>query len=223
MRDWLTQVLENSSLTGEAEGYLYSRGALEDTINKMGFVVWSPPDEEAPHPDFQDRYGKRGEKLAGLLAYGLYSPAGDLIGVEARGIDRKWVTRFLLPAAAWNPVWVGVNIMMERIWSGAPVWLVEGVFDLLALQQVVNDAILGSLRGRVTKKQCDFLERFAKEVRIMYDLDSTGREGTEHALENLRRREILCSSIRYSGGKDPCEVWEKTGTEGLREQLAHVI
>ena len=215
----------------------------EEVIEGLGIGVWPSQFPEdfgpAPHEDFCNRHGPLGlggprkTPLAGHLTIPLYSPRGALIGFEARGVEEKKLTRFLLPEAQWNPVFIGVPFGMDRIWQGGSVWIVEGVFDLGALYQAIpkKDAVLSSLRARLTDSHVEFLRRYARDfVNMVYDNDETGQHGTHDwtdsegklrwgALTRLSKAGVECRAIPYTGGKDPGEIWERTGTEGLRKAL----
>ena len=63
---------------------------------------------------------------------------------------------------------------------------------------------------------------------MVYDNDQTGRDQTFGkiiaatgkkqwgALDTLSRVGVKCQDRPYRGGKDPGEIWEHTGTDGLK-------
>ncbi|MDB4278182.1 toprim domain-containing protein [Deltaproteobacteria bacterium] len=247
MKEWVQTVLDHSRETlaerEDIEGYLLGRGMSEDLIEGLGLGMWpeSFPEELGPAPavDFRKRHGPLGlgapkaTPLTGRLTIPLYSPRGGLIGFEARGIEEKALTRYLLPEAHWNPVFIGLPFGMERLWAGGTVWIVEGVFDLGALYQVVpeTDLVLASLRAKLSDKHVECLRRHCRgSVHMVYDNDETGQRGmhdwyNDHgklrwgALTRLSKAGVECRAIPYAGGKDPGEIWENTGTEGLSKAL----
>jgi DNA primase len=245
MREWLEEVLATFSLSEKAEGYVLGRGILEPRVRDLGLAVWDSKVVHSPAPDelFRDPkkgMGPRGEKLNGRLCIPLFSPRGELIGFEARVWEgEKKLNQYLLPAASWNPVLIGLTpSTMRRIWEGGSVWLVEGVFDLGALERVVptKDAVLATLRARVSERHVRFLHRFCKgTVNVVYDNDETGRKQVEGwvdevtgrrrwgAIESLSRVGLRARDIRYRGGKDPGEIWENTGTDGLKRAFADAL
>jgi DNA primase len=248
VRDWLDSTLrlsrEGLAEREAIEGYLLGRGLPEELIEGFGIGVWPGgfPDEvgAAPAEDFRKRHGPRGlggppktTPLSGLLTIPLYSPRGSLIGVEFRGIQEKKLTRYLLPGSKWQPIFIGLPYEMERIWKGGTVWIVEGLFDIGGLRQAVpeQDAVLASLRAKLTDKHVEFLRRYARGgVHMLYDNDETGQRGMHDwrddtgklrwgALTRLHRAGVECRAIPYRGGKDPGEIWEQVGTDGLRKAL----
>lgn len=246
MKTWLQNILGRGQdhISDEAEGYLLGRGVQESTIEWLRMAVWPPGIEEAaPDPVFRERYGKFGEHLTGRLAYPLLSPRGDLIGFESRSMYKKSVTRYLLPNAAWNPVLIGFPKAMQKLWDGGDLWVVEGLFDLTAMERIVpeTDAVIATVRAKLTDKHIEWIKRFLNRrsaltrVNMVYDNDETGRNGVTGytdektgkfrwgALQQLGRVDVPVEDIRYKGGKDPGEIWERTGTDGLRAAFAHAL
>jgi len=125
--------------------------------------------------------------------------------------------------------------VLEKIWKGGNVWLVEGVFDL-SISHVLpsGDVALACGTARVTRLQMSFLKRFlgrGATVFVAFDEDPTGRAQVEGyfdskterrmpgVIERMQRVEIPCVDVRYRGGKDPGEIWESGGREALRKSF----
>jgi DNA primase len=225
LRAWLEEALSNTELPEDAIGYLLRRGAKPETYTKMGVTVWQAPEAVAPDQSRKDRYGPRWEKLQGRLAIPLVSPAGKVIGVEFRGMEQKKLDRYLLPEAEWNPVWHMIPGSVEALWAGRPAWLVEGAFDMYAMEWAApGDGIFAVLRAALSRKQIEFLRRFASFVNVCFDRDKPGLEGMHGgkdktgkfhpgALYLLRKAEIACAEVVFRGGKDPGELWDARGRD----------
>ena len=242
VKDWLDHALTAFSLTEEAEGYLLGRGISEERIRDLGLVLWDATriTASAPDPAFCDRksgHGPKGERLQGRLCTPIRGPRGQLLGVEARAWGgEKRVTQYLLPDANWNPVFIGLTpAVMLKVWNGANVWVGEGLFDMGAMEHVIpeTDVALATLRARVSAGHAQFLHRFCSGwVNMVYDNDETGRQQTHGyvdratnkrrwgAIEILSRVGVRARDIPYRGGKDPGEIWDRGGVEGLRRAFA---
>ena len=230
---WLENALAQCTLTDDAEGYLLGRGVREESIQEIGFKTWASP-EEVPDVSFKARYkpyNDEGADLEGYLIAPLRSPRGTLLGIEGRSIRDKALSRYLLPNASWNPIWLGMTPeKMARIWAGGDVWVSEGTFDLTPLEWVIpsTDVSLGSGRAKLSDKHIEFLRRFCKGwVYIVYDNDEAGRKGTHGwvdetgkerwgAIQKLERVGLRNRAISFRGGKDPGEIWDRGGIEGLK-------
>jgi DNA primase len=236
MIDWLTQnVLQASfSIPEDAQGYCIGRGIPSAIFQEMQVGVWEVAPTASPSEDFNHRYGPHGERLVGWLSFPMWSPRGRLLGVEFRRWDgTKGVQKYFLPEVEWNPVFGGlVPSTFHKVWAGADVWLVEGVFDL-ALSHIVpkKDAVLACSGAKITPQQTTFLKRFLRprsRVHVCFDMDATGQNmanGYTHpetqrhvwgVVERLKKIGVEARSIQYQGGKDPSEIWESGGRERLR-------
>lgn len=228
--NWLSRALASCPLTEPVEEYLLARGVKEDTVRSEGLTTWKVQDKPVEDPVFAKRYGARGEHLAGKLICPLYSARGTVIGFEARNIEQKQIQAYLLPEAAWNPLWVGARRGVTALWAGGDAWIVEGLFDLAAMEWVIpaRDAVLASMRAHLAHQQVRFLKRFCRgRVHLVYDRDETGRRGvlgwTDDqgkkqigAMEALTRVGLRCRDVSYSGGKDPGVLWDRGGVKGLQ-------
>jgi len=228
--NWLANHLQALPLTEAHEGYFLGRGAQDESIARFGIKSWQPLVDACPDQEFTRRYGPGGDHLAGWAVWPLFSPRGQVVGFEGRPLPEKRVIRHLLPEALWQPLWLGlVPETMQRIWDGCDVWVVEGFFDLFALEWAVpkEDVVLASLRAKLTDKHIEFLRRFCKGwVKMVYDNDEAGQHGVHGfidkrgkkrwgALQYLSRVEVKATTIRYRG-KDPGEIWEQGGAAGVR-------
>ena len=237
MSNWLAETLQQCHLTEEVEGYLLGRGAREESYRSLGVVTWQIPYDKPPEDAaFLKRYGPpRGLNLEGWLICPILSPRGRVIGFEGRDTQKKSLTEFLLPEAQWNPVWLGLTPeVMEKLWCGGDLWVTEGLFDKFPLEWIVpkTDAVLATLRARMSDRLVEFIRRFCRGwVHMVYDLDDTGRKATHGwvdqkgkriwgALEKLNRAGVPCRDVSYSGGTDPGDVWDRGGLEALRSAFS---
>lgn len=228
--NWLNDHLKTLILTEAHEGYLLGRGGKDTTISRIDPKTWVPLSEPSPSSDFNGRYGEYGEKLDGWLLWPLISPRGRVVGFSGRPVPDKRIMYFLLREAGWTPLWTGMAPdQMEKIWGGADIWIVEGLFDLFALEWAVPEGgvVLSSQRARLSFKHVEFLRRYCSGwVRMVYDNDDTGRKGVLGwvddtgrkkwgALQKLERVGVTAVDVPYRG-KDPGEIWSKQGAAGIR-------
>jgi hypothetical protein len=239
MQDWLTHMLSQAhrNLSEEAEGFVLGRGLPSAYLKDMGIGIWEEhPDTRAPDETFRKVHGHHGQYRRGWLSIPLVSPRGKAVGVVFRRWDgTKEMRDFRLPETAWIPVFEGMNeVAFQKIWDGGSVWLVEGVFDM-ALAHVVpaGDVVLSCGTARVSRNQLNFLHRFLRPqstVYVVFDEDETGRKQVTGykdpqgkkvtgVLDRLRRVGLRCQDVRYTGGKDPGEIWENGGARLLQSQF----
>lgn len=230
---WLDDALATMTVNDTTEGYLFGRGAQEASIAEIGCVNWQADSPYHQDPTWCHQFGPegRGEYISEWLVLPFRGPRGQILGFESRHPEKKRFNRWLMPDAYWNPVWAGLTPnAMGRIWDGCDIWVVEGFFDLFALQWAVpkKDVVLGSVTAKMNAKQVEFLRRFCRgRVHLAYDNDESGRMGTHGwtepdgkfrwgALQKLRHVGVDCSEVVYTGGKDPGEIWDRGGAYGVR-------
>lgn len=209
---------------GEVLAYLLYRGFRPDTIKELNLKVWDCP----PVPkEFSKIYGRRGSRLEGKIIVPLYTPKGGVLGFEARSIDKE-LFQYRLPNSKWNPAFIGINKFMGSVWSGARIWIVEGLYDYAVLRRVLppDQVVLATLRAAMTHRHIKFLVRFSRGgVNLVYDNDSTGRaailgEGRKRGLLTLLRSKgvYMVEDHRYLG-KDPADLWLKGKDLALRKHF----
>jgi len=234
--NWLAAHFQTLTLDDDQEGYLLGRGAQEPTIERLGIKTWQALDEPCDDPVFCERYGDKGERLGDWMLWPLFSPKGRVIGCAGREGTKKNITRYMLPAADWNPVWTGLTPeTMQRIWDGADLWVVEGIFDLFPMEWAIpdGDVVLGSERARLTDKHVEFIRRFMVRagrcpnlVHMVYDNDETGKKGVHGwtdetgkvrwgAIKRLERVGVKATAPPYRA-KDPGDIWSQQGAAGIR-------
>lgn len=229
--EWLAGHLATLPLSEECEGYIMGRGASPEVIERLGIREWVPSATPAPSKNFVERYGHHGEKLDGMVTIPLRGPSGTLVGIEARSRFEKKVSEFRLPESQWNPVAINTPRVAEALWNGGCAWVVEGVWDLSALEWCIpkKDAVLATLRAGLSHDTVEFLARFCTNtVYMVYDNDETGRNATHGwldaqtgkyrpgALKLLSKAGVKVVDYRYRG-KDPGDVWSKGGIDKLRQ------
>lgn len=222
MRSWLERQVKSCALSSDVDGYLQGRGVKSSTIAELGLATWTPSADPAPDELFRKRYLPCGERMAGRLMTPIWSPRGGLVGVEMRDIVRKDPQQYLLPESGWNPVMIGLRAAMPKLWAGGEAWVVEGLFDLAALQWVVpeKDGVVATIRARLSDAHIELFRRLGTHVNIVYDNDETGRAATAKALRRMTQLGMRCNEVRYLGGKDPGEIWDAGGLPAMRQAFA---
>jgi hypothetical protein len=241
MREWLTNAVLQAAETvpDDLEGYVLGRGLPYPYMKDMGLGLWRPSDAPAPDEAFRRINGTHGQYRDGWLSIPLWSPRGRVVGVAFRRWQgAKEMRDYRTQETAWIPVFEGLTpSALNRIWAGGDVWIVEGVFDMTLAHVVPHtDIVLSCGTARLSRNQLNFLARFMSPratVHIVFDEDETGRRqvgGYTHPTtgkrvmgvhERLRRVGMRCRVVRYSGGKDPGEIWERGGESLLRTTFTY--
>lgn len=235
MQNWLTHGLLNAACNPpeEFEGFALGRGLPQKIFEEMKIGLWSAQGDPAPDESYAKRYGARGEKRIGWMSVPIWSPRIKVIGVIYRPWDgTKAFSDFMLADTKSAPAYIGLTpSAMQRIWDGGDVWIVEGLFDM-AIGHVIpkKDVVLACGTANLSKLQLNFLRRFLAQnamVHVVYDTDKTGRDHAQGytdpntgkymtgVCDRLAKVGVRCRDVRYRGGKDPGEIWERGGKSAL--------
>lgn len=235
---WLSEALGRCALQPDDLGYLLARGAREERVAELGIVSWDPG---ALEPRLGDtdwcRLGAEGlgSRAVGMIAIPLRSARGIVVGVDFRTTWRaqKVVLRHMLPEAAWNPTFIGLTgSATERLWAGRDLWLVEGLFDLFALEWAAGAAavVLGCGHAAVSQQQVKLLTRVMSPdagVLVVFDTDPVGRRGAagginpttgkyhRGAVEWLRGAGLRARDAGFYPAKDPGVIWDQGGRSAV--------
>lgn len=244
MQKWIDEVRNVSELTDELRDYCLRRGGKPETIDRLGLFTWEadyydPCPADGPEAEFFiKKFGDRGHgpewrtDLDGWLAIPVETPLGRTIGIEFRNTREKDVRKFHLDRASWNPVWVGIQGQMEKILSGSDIYVVEGLFDLFAMEWAVPDrgVVLSTERAGFTWEHKRFIVRWLHRyahLNVVYDNDKAGQRavfGDKEmnvwgVLDSLKAEGVdNARSLKYKG-KDPGDLWDKGGAELLRRSF----
>lgn len=246
--EWLETALRaGGPIPEDTLGYLLGRGLQESRIRDLNIVTWTRPATPTNDLAFVKHYGPSGcgeakdtADLRQFFIVPFYGPRGNVLGFEGRALDgQKRITDFRTGDAKWTPVFVGLTATaMQKIWAGGDVWIVEGLFDMAALERVVPecDVVLATLRAKLSDAHVAFLGRFVKgTVHMVYDNDETGQKQMHGwvdaatgrhrrgALERLRWVGAEARAVSYRGGKDPGEIWDRGGQQALWDAFGLAI
>ena len=217
--DWLRKGLQ--APLDAYKPYLTSRGV--DSQSSISFHSWSPHDH-VEDPRFKSMFGNTGERIKDHLIIPVTSPRGQIIGLEVRSIDaegQKKVLQYRTHHTQWNPYLLGCEKAFNALWEGNDLWIVEGVFDLIAVEKVVHphDAVCSTLRAGMDSNTLSAIAQFytpLSTIYICYDNDETGRKKSSWLHKQMTSLGIRCVEWKYRG-KDPNEVWKAGGIQALKK------
>ena len=227
----LTRVMEryvrSFKESSQAQGYLTQRGLssreLWETF-RVGYVDGSllkslpgsgPVREQLTTLGILRANGQ--EHFHGCVVVPLEHPDEGLVGFYGRRLaaDAK-IPHLYLPGPKR-----GV-LQWQALKRGGRVYLAESVLDALSLWQAgVRDVSCVYGAGHLHDDLEVLLGRLgAQEVVFALDGDQAGLTGVQKMSERLTRRGLSCSWTPLPEGKDPSQLLQERGADGLRECLA---
>ena len=237
---WLEDAVLHSheECPGELKGWVVGRGLPTSLFHEMKIGCWIPPRTESGDTKFDVKNGPRGSFREDWMVIPYWSPRGDILGAEFRtwGQEGKRVRDYRNARSFLCPTYIGMSPQaLERVWQGGDLWLVEGVFDLAVAHAAPSgDTVLACGTARLSRNQLNFIKRFLKKdscVHVMFDEDETGRQQVTGfvnketgkripgVLERLQRAGVTAREVRYRGGKDPGEIWERGGKSAINKAI----
>jgi len=201
----------------EALAYLKSRYVLDEEIDRfhLGFgrVVPMPQGND---PEIT-RFAKetfRGSKLENRIIFPFLDQLGRVQGLAGRYVDKKDFKIFATEEAKFNGFFFGLYQALPHIYQENRVYVVEGMFDLLAFSKVFPNTV-ASITSGLNEQQHATLSMFCDKIITCFDSDGPGRLGTELAgqWDNVAHTSI--------GGnfKDPAACLEAKGIKEFTKYL----
>ncbi len=99
--------------------------------------------------------------------------------------------------------------------------LCEGYMDVISMHQAGFTNAVASLGTALTPGHCALLARNTKKVILSYDSDKAGTAAAMRAIPMLRRAGITPKILRLDPYKDPDELIQAIGHDGMQERLEH--
>ena len=203
--------------------YLVSRGVGEGC--KVDFYSWQPH-AQVQCPKFKANFGSQGERITDSLIIPVTSPRGEIIGMETRKFNddgSKRVHQYRTAYSQWNPYILGAEACFQTLWDRGDLWIVEGIFDKVALDRVVPkcDCVISTLRAGMDAITLSMIKRYytpASTIYICYDNDETGQKKSRWLQREMEKLDMRAVIWRYRG-KDPNDVWTQGGDTALRRMF----
>ncbi|UTY28786.1 DNA primase [Treponema putidum] len=103
------------------------------------------------------------------------------------------------------------------------VILCEGYMDVLAFFQAGIENAVAPLGTALTEEQVKLLKSFAETFYLSFDSDRAGQEASYKAIKLCRGQGVNVRVLYIKDGKDPSEILQKKGKEGLKFLLECAI
>ncbi|MBT9174892.1 MAG: DNA primase [candidate division WS2 bacterium] len=223
VREYLSQrKIDENSINSFLLGYSPSEAFLSQTYAKLGFSR-----EELQNLGLLTiRNSKLEDTFKDRLIFPIFDISGRISGFAGRSLNEKIGPKYLN---------IGENILFKKskllygfyqgkksIANTQSVILVEGYFDVISMHQKGFDQVVGLMGTGLTLEHIDLLNKWVKEVIIMFDNDEGGLNATSRALELLRETDINVKVGVYRT-KDPDELSQKYSKEEINNCLLNSL
>ena len=226
-----------------ARGYLADRALSPETQFKFR-MGYAPPERFA----LKEHLGKQGVSVpdmveAGLLISGDDIPVpydrfrdrvmfpitdmrGRIIAFGGRALDKDAPAKYL--NSPETPLFhKGHNLYngaaaRQAVHDGAPLIVVEGYVDVIAMVTAGYPATVAPLGTALTEDQLGLLWKMADEPILCFDGDKAGRRAAYRAVDIAMPRLRPGKSLRFAllpEGQDPDDLYRSGGREAIAEVL----
>ncbi len=192
---------ENLQKDTEALEYIHSRNLSDEDIKKwrIGCTTQEPK----------------------KIVLGIMDIYGDTVGFGYRFLrnsditdkDSKYINSKNSALFNKGKILYGLNYATNMIKESGFAVLVEGFFDVIALQSVGVPAV-GSMGTNFTTEQIDLLSQFTSDIMIFFDGDNAGENATEKATILLEKKDINTKIINIHN-TDPDDIVKIYGSDTL--------
>lgn len=193
----------------EASDYVrVERGLSDETIGALGIGYCS-----------EDSYSYLGINLHGRITFPLKDVNGDLLGFGGR-IFGDGSPKYINPSADEydkSSTLYNLDIARDYILEDGKAIVVEGYMDVASMWSAGIRNVVASCGTAMTRKQLRLLKRFADEVYLLYDDDSSGNKSAERVSKLLELELFPVYVVKGLMGFDPDEYIRMFGRDALNE------
>lgn len=116
-----------------------------------------------------------------------------------------------------------LNKALPEMRTAKSVIFCEGYMDVLAFQQAEITNAVAPLGTALTEEQINIVSRLVDKVYFCFDSDVAGIDATLRAIQICAKFDMDTFVIQIKNAKDPAELFEKEGTEGLTKTIKNAI
>lgn len=191
--------------------YLLSKEIKAEYIIESGLVV-------------SNKKGGYYDRFRGRIMFPIFDIRGNIIAFGGRVIDSS------MPKYMNSPETIVFN-KRDNLYSlnfaknseQKSLIIVEGYMDVISLHQSGIINTVASLGTALTEKQGRLLKKYAQEVVISFDSDSSGQAAAMRGLDLLNSIGCNVRILMIPEGKDPDEYIRKNGAEKFKRLLDNSI
>lgn len=238
------------NLTTTIEGklaleYFHHRGFTDETIRKfgLGYAMNSWDDlirrmerENVPM-EMLDKAGlivKREDgsgfydRFRGRAMFPIFSPSGRTIAFGARKMREddplgKYINSPETPIYNKSRNLFGLFQSKDSIREKEYAILVEGYADLISVFQAGIQNIVASSGTALTEEQVQLVNRYAKNITLVYDADSAGSAATLRGVDLIIGQGMEVKIVELPHGEDPDSFVKKRGGSAFQFLLENAV
>ena len=215
--------------------YLERRGLDADTIERfaLGFVPdrWDTVEGALRDARIPAEIGEKAgllaprssgghyDRLRGRVTFPIQDVRGRVVGFGGRALGADQEPKYLnspeSPIFHKRSGFYGFPMALEPIRRLDRAVVVEGYFDLIALQRAGVEGVVATCGTALSEDHARNLRRRSRNVVLLFDGDEAGQRAMERALEVLLPAGLRVRAALLPPGQDPDDHLNSEGAEAL--------
>ncbi|WKY46746.1 DNA primase [Eubacteriaceae bacterium ES3] len=218
-----------------ALAYLFNRGISASTVKQFGLGYsrdeWNDLGSYLKEQGFTENEmidsglvmrsesGRTYDRFRGRIMFPIINPRGQIVGFGGRIISKaaqgpKYLNSPETLIFSKSYELYNLNDAKRHLANGR-IYLVEGYMDVVSLYEKGIKNAVAALGTAFTAYHGKILERYVKEVILLFDGDSAGQSATEKAMNVLKKSDINVKIIVLADDEDPDSFIQKNGLEAF--------
>lgn len=166
------------------------------------------------------RKGGHYDMLRGRVTFPIQDVRGRVIGFGGRAVagdqEPKYLNSPESPVFQKRRTFFGMPAALEPMRREGRAIVVEGYFDLVALERAGIHGVVATCGTALTDDHARELRRRTRNVVLLFDGDEAGQKAMERSLEVLLPEELRVQAAVLPTGQDPDDFLAAEGAEALR-------
>ena len=239
-RDFFADTIKNTK-EGKTIGHSYfkERGFREDTIDKfeLGYCPLEEKSftETAIEKGYNQAYleqlgltktkgDRRFDFFRGRVMFPIHSVSGKVLGFGGRTLrtDKNTAKYFNSPESILydkSRILYGMYFAKGEIVKQDNCFLVEGYTDVISLVQAGVENVVSSSGTSLTKGQIKLIQRYTKNITVLYDSDAAGIKASFRGIDLLLEEGMTVKVLLFPDGEDPDSFAKRVSTDELKSYL----
>ncbi len=233
------QLWETDNGRAIALSYFRERGFTDETIRKfeLGFHPdgWSTLSDAARKSGYNmdylvrvgltiDKEGKQFDRFRNRVMFPIHNLSGKVIGFGGRILiaDKKQAKYLNSPESDVyhkSAVLYGIHLARKAIMTQDEALLVEGYTDVISMHQAGIENVVSSSGTSLTAEQVKIIDRYTKNVTILYDGDPAGIKASFRGMDMILEQGMNVKVVLFPDGEDPDSFARNNSPVFVREYI----
>ena len=171
-----------------------------------------------------DKDDKHYDRFRSRVMFPIHSLSGKVIAFGGRILSSdktkpKYVNSPETEIYSKSKVLYGLNFAKNAIIAQDNCYLVEGYTDVITLHQAGIENVVSSSGTSLTTEQIRLINRYTKNITILYDGDSAGIKASFRGIDMILEQGMNVKIVLFPDGEDPDSYTRKNRSAVVQEYI----